>query len=188
MTIDFDRSLGWKALEARLAATESPRQRTILQTVIDHSKAEAAFDLDGLMATLVADPQYHFWSGGKDRGPKGYAAVRQYYEDFVKSGGAVICSPKERIIVDDDSVCTESTLTTLASGRIAKARGYNIDDESAHYLLPMRNTVLWSFDADGRANGEDAYSMFDPDEFTKVEKAELPDFYVGYLASIGHDV
>jgi hypothetical protein len=79
-------------------------------------------------------------------------------------------------------------LTTLASGRIAKARGYNVDDESAHYLLPMRNTVLWSFDADGRAYGEDAYSMIDPDEFTKVDEADLPDFYVDYLASIGHDV
>lgn len=188
MTIDFDRSLGWKALEERLAVTESPRQRAILQTVIDHSKAEADFDLDGLMATLVDDPQYHFWSGGRDRGPKGYAAVRRYYEAFVSSGGAVICSPKERVIVDDDSICTESTLTTLASGRIAKARGYNVDDESAHYLLPMRNTVLWSFAPDGRAFGEDAYSMFDPDQFTKVDVSELPDFYVDYLASIGHQV
>jgi hypothetical protein len=188
MTIEFDRALGWKALEERLAATTNERHRTIIRTVINHSKAEAAFDLDGLMATLVDEPQYHFWSGGKDRGPKGYTAVRKYYEDYVKSGGAVICSPKDRIIVDDDSICTESTLTTLASGRIAKARGYNVDDESAHYLLPMKNTVLWSFDVDGRAFGEDAYSMFDPDSFEKVETSQLPDFYVEYLASIGHEL
>ena len=188
MVIDFDRSLGWKALEERLEATDSPRQRQILTTVIEHSKAEAACDLDGLMATLVDEPQYHFWVAGKDRGPKGYAAIRQYYEDYVNSGGAVICSPKERIIVDDHSVCTESTLTTLASGRIAKSRGYSVDDVSAHYLLRMRNTVLWSFDDDGRAFGEDAYSMYDADDWEKVAPGDLPDFYVEYLTGIGHTI
>jgi hypothetical protein len=184
--LDFDRSLGWRALEERRAATANPRHRTILQTVIDHAKAEAAFDLDGLMATLVPDPQYHFWSSGRDHGPKGYAVVRQYYADYVASGGAYICSPKERIVVDDHGVCTESTLTTLVSGRIAKARGYAIDDDSAHYLLPMRNTVLWSFDPNGLALGEDTYSMWHPEDFEKVRSADLPRGYLDYLASIGH--
>jgi len=184
--IDFDRSLGWRALEERLAATQSPRQRTILQTVIAHAKAEADFDLDGLMATLVPDPKYHFWSFGRDHGPKGYAAIRQYYKDYVASGGAYICSPKDRVIVDDQSICTESTLTTLASGRIAKARGYVIDDDSAHYLLPIKNTVLWSFDASGLAYGEDTYSMWHPDDFERVERSALPKAYLDYLAAIGH--
>jgi hypothetical protein len=186
--IDFDRSLGWKALVERLAVTDSPRQRTLIETVIAHAKAEADFDLDGLMATLVADPQYHFWVQGVDRGPKGAGGVREYYKAFVAGGGAVLSSPKERIIVDDNSLCTEGTITTLASGRIAKARGYHVDDESAHYLLGMRSTILWSFDADGRAFGEDSYSSIDPDDFEKVERAELPDFYVGYLESIGHEL
>jgi hypothetical protein len=186
--LDFERSQGWRALEERAAATQSPRQRRILQTVIAHSKAVAAFDLDGLMATLVPEPMYHFWSSysGKDHGPKGYAAVRQYYKDYVASGAAYICSPKERIIVDDHNVCTESTLTTLASGRIAKARGYRVDDESAHYLVRMRNTVLWSFDENGLAYGEDAYSVWDPNDFEKVATSDLPKPYLDYLASIGH--
>jgi hypothetical protein len=186
--IDFDRSLGWRALEERLAVTDSPRQRTLIETVIAHAKAEADFDLDGLMATLVADPQYHFWVQGVDRGPKGAGGVREYYKAFVAGGGAILSSPKERIIVDDNSLCTEGTITTLASGRIAKARGYHVDDESAHYLLGMRSTILWSFDSDGRAFGEDSYSSIDPDDFEKVERAELPDFYVGYLESIGHEL
>jgi hypothetical protein len=186
--IDFDRSLGWKALEERLAVTESPRHRLLIETVVTHAKAESAFDLDGLMATLVPDPQYHFWVGGVDRGPKGAAGVRDYYEAFVAGGAAVLSSPKERIIVDDHSLCTEGTLTTLASGRIAKARGYHVDDESAHYLLGMRNTILWSFDENGLAYGEDSYSTIDPGDFQKVETSELPAFYVDYLVSIGHEV
>ncbi len=186
--IDFDRTLGWKALEERLAVTESPRQRSLIATVIAHSKAECAYDLEGLMATLVEEPEYHFWSHGADRGPKGQQAVREYYAAYVASGGAVISSPKERIIVDDMSVCHEGTLTTLASGKLAKARGYTVADESGHYLLRMRNTVLWTFDDRARAFGEDAYSVILPDAWERVETSELPDFYLGYLTSIGHAV
>src|SRR6185437_10958084 len=115
-----------------------------------------------LMGTLVADPQYHFWTHGRDHGPKGYDNVREYYRNFVAGGGAILSSPKERIFVDDNGIVTEGTLTTLASGRIGKARGYHIDDDSAHYLLRMRTLVLWSFDERGRAYGEDAYSQSDP--------------------------
>jgi hypothetical protein len=186
--IDFDPSRGWQALEQRLAVTEDPQQRRNLETVIAHMKAESARDLDGLMATLVDDPAYHFWSGGTDRGPKGYQAIRQYYVDFVASGGAVLMSPKDRIIVDDDGVACEGTLTTLASGRIAKARGYTVPDESGHYLIAMRNTVLWRFGEDGRAVGEDVYSVIDPDAWERVDPADLPADYVEYLASIGQEV
>jgi hypothetical protein len=59
--MEFDPSIGWKALEKRLVEIESPRQRAVLQTVIDHTKAEAALDVAGLMATLVDEPAYHFW-------------------------------------------------------------------------------------------------------------------------------
>ena len=58
--------------------------------------------------------------------------MRKYYEDFVASGAAVLTSVKERIVVDDDSVTHEGVISTLGTGTIAKARGYNnIDDESA---------------------------------------------------------
>ena len=74
--LQFDQSIGWEALEKRLAETESPRQRQLIQVVIDHARAEAVGDIDGLMATLVAEPEYHFWGPGGDRGPKGADAVR----------------------------------------------------------------------------------------------------------------
>ena len=186
--IDFDQTLGWKALEERLAATESPRQRKLIETVIAHAKAEAVGDLEGLMNTLVAEPAYHFWRAGQDHGPKGYDGVRRYYEDYVKSGAAILQSPKERIVVDDRSICHEGVISTLVSGQIAKARGYNIDEDTAHYLVRMRTTILWSFDDEGRAFGEDSYSSIDPDAFVKVARSELPQVYVDYLTSIGHEV
>jgi hypothetical protein len=186
--IDFDQSRTWEALEQRLEKTDSPRQRQLLQTVIAHGKAETVRDLDGLMATLVPDPQYHFWSGGEDRGPKGYAGVVEYYKNFVADGGAVLQSPKERIFVDDDGVVHEGVITTIVSGRIARRRGYAIDDDRAHYAVRARVTILWSFDDNGLAYGEDSYSSTNPHDFEKIPSSELPKVYLDYLAEIGQPV
>jgi hypothetical protein len=183
--VDFDPSISWVALEKRLAETESPRQRALLETVIAHTRAETALDVPGLMATLVDEPAYHFWGPAGDTGPKGRDGVEQYYRAFAASGAAMLESNKERIVVDDHSVCHEGVITTLASGRIAKARGYNVDDEQAHYLLRMRAVILWSFDDDAKAFGEDSYVAIQPDDFVKVDRAELPQAYLDYLASIG---
>jgi hypothetical protein len=156
----------------------------LLSVVIEHGKAEAARSLDRLMATLVAEPQYHFWVGGRDVGPKGYDAVRRYYEAFVIGGGAVFESPKERIVVDDDTIAHEGRISNLVSGAIAKARGYNVPDETGHYLVRFRNVVFWSFDEAGLALGEDSYSAIDPDDFERVADADLPPVYLDYLESI----
>jgi len=182
--LDFDQSTIWQALEERLARTERPRHRQLLSVVIEHGKAEAARSLDRLMATLVADPQYHFWIDGRDVGPKGYDGVRRYYEAFVMSGGAVFESPKERIVVDDDTISHEGTLRNLVSGAIAAARGYRVPDTRGHYLVRFRNVVFWSFDEGGLALGEDVYSSTHPDAFEAVADADLPQVYRDYLAEL----
>ncbi len=186
--IDFDQSRTWQALEQRLDKTDSPRQRKLLETVIAHGKAETSRDVDALMATLVPDPQYHFWGGGVDHGPKGYDGVLEYYKNFVADGGAVLQSPKERIFVDDNGIVHEGVITTLCSGRIARRRGYAIDDDGAHYAVRARITILWSFDDRGLAYGEDSYSSTSPQDFEKIPNSELPKVYVDYLAEIGQTV
>jgi hypothetical protein len=183
--LQFDQSVGWQALEARLARTESARQRQLLQTVIDHVKAEVALDVDGLMGTLVAEPEYHFWIGGRDLGPKGSANVRAYYENFVADGGAVFESIKERIVVDDDTISHEGQMRNLVSGTIAKRRGYTVPDETSHYLVLFRNVVWWSFDEQGKALGEDSYTVMHPDDWTSIPDGELPTCYLSYLEKIG---
>ena len=185
---EFDQTVTWRTLEEHLATLSSPRQQAILQTVIDHAKAEAAADVDGLMKTLVDEPQYHFWGPGGDHGPKGYAGVRSYYEAYVKSGAAILMAPMHRIIVNDDSVANESVMTTLGSWQIAKQRGYAIPEERGHYAMRMQIVNLWTFDEDARAYGEDAFTSIDPTDFDHLSDDELPEVYVEYLKSIGHDV
>jgi hypothetical protein len=184
-TLDFVPARSWEALQARLDRTENQRHRQLLQVVINHVKFEIDRSLDGLMGTLVADPQYHFWSNGKDHGPKGYDAVRSYYEAFVLDGGAVFESIKERIVVDDDIVSHEGATHNLVSGEIAKRRGYTVPDATGHYLVHFRNNVWWSFDESGLALGEDSYTQFDRDAWERIPDQNLPKCYLDHLAEIG---
>src|SRR3954469_17451491 len=115
---DIQQSRMWTALEERLAVTSDSRHRQMLAVVIEHAKAEAVRSVERLLATLVDDPQYHFWVNGRDLGPKGAAEVRAYYVDFVVNGGAIFESPKDRIVVDDHCVVTEASVLNLVSGVI----------------------------------------------------------------------
>jgi hypothetical protein len=183
--VDFDQSISWKRLEERLARTTDPRHRKMLQTVIDHASAETCGDVDGLMATLVDDPTYHFWSGGRDWGPKGRAAVRAFYDDFVASGAGFFESDKVRIVVDDDTVVTESAMRGIVPGVVARARGCDVPDLDGHYLVTARTAIFWPFDEAGELLGEDSYGSSDPSEWQRVPDDELPAEYLAMLDAIG---
>jgi hypothetical protein len=183
--LTFDPSITWQELEKRLDDTTSPRQRRMLQTVIDHAKAEAAGSVDGLMATLSADPRYHFWSGGKDWGPKGHAAVRGFYESFVAAGEGFFESRKNRIVVDDDTVVTEIELRQLVPGSVAAKRGYVVPDLNGHYVVFARTVILWPFNEAGELVGEDSYGSSDTSVFEQIPDEELPPQYVAMLRQIG---
>jgi hypothetical protein len=183
--MDFDQGITWYGLEDKLARTTNPRHRQMLQTVIDHAQAETRGDVDGLMATLGDDPQYHFWSGGKDWGPKGLDGVRKYYEDFVVSGAGFFESEKVRVVVDDDNVVTESVMRQLVPGRIARQRGYEVPDIDGHYIVTARTAIFWPFDESCTLTAEDSYGSSDLSDITQVPDDKLPADYVAMLDAIG---
>jgi len=187
--IALDQSKMWQALEQRLAATDNPRHRTMLEVVIEHARAEADRSVERLMATLVDAPEYHFWMGGRDIGPKGQQRVHDYYVDFVAGGGAVFESPKDRVVVDDHNVVSEAEVRNLVPGPVAQRRGYRVPDDSGHYLVRFRNVVFFEFAADPtKALGEDSYTTMDPDAFERVADADLPPAYLEYLAELSRTV
>ena len=183
--LEFDTSVTWRDLDERLATTTNPRHRAMLQTVIDHAKAEVAASLDGLMGTLNDDPQYHFWSDGHDWGPKGRDAVRAYYEGFVASGAGFFESRKPRIVVDDHNIVTECDMRQLVPGSIARQRGYKIPDPNGHYIVYARTVIFWPFNEAGELTGEDSYGSSDTSVFEPVADADLPTAYVTMLEAIG---
>jgi hypothetical protein len=71
----------------------------------------------------------------------------------------VIESKKNRVVVSDDEVVTEGTFRQILTADAAKASGFVAADseESSHYLLSARSIVIWEFDEDGKAKGEDRY-------------------------------
>jgi hypothetical protein len=184
VTIDFDVTRSWTGLEKVQATMASERRRGLLQVVIDHIKAELVHDVGAVLATLVPEPAFHVWVAGRDIGPKGAEATRGYYEGFFAGGGAIFESVKERVVVDDDTVAHEGPVRNLLPGGIARARGYSVPDDNAHYVVGFRNCVWWSFDGHGLARGEDSYTTIDSDAWELVPDDELPNIYLDYLARL----
>jgi hypothetical protein len=174
----IDRYAGRSGVEAHMASTTNPRHRIMLQTVADHLGAEAEGSVEGLLSTLVDEPQYKFWINGADRGPKGRAAVTSYYEALVAARRAYLEYAIDRIMVDDDAVLTEGYITAYQPGRAAQAFGLNIDELDATYIVVYRSIIVWPFTADAKMIGEDGYHTFNPDSAVLVPAEDLPEDYV----------
>jgi hypothetical protein len=174
----IDRHAGRTGLEARLATATNPRHSIMLQTVADHLGAEAEGSVEGLLKTLVDEPQYKFWINGADRGPKGQAAVTAYYEALVAARRAYLEYAIDRIMVDDDVVLTEGYITAYQPGRAAQSFGFNVDEINATYLVVYRSIILWPFTADAKMIGEEGYHTFNPDSAVLVPAEELPEDYI----------
>jgi hypothetical protein len=173
----IDKTKTWRLVEERLAAEADPRRIQILEVVLEHMKAEAAPDMDRLMATVAEDADYHFWGPTGDTGPKGRADVRAYYEAFVASGANHLQFDVDRLVVDTDCVVTEGWMTMLYPGRALVAKGIEVPEPDAYYRYEDRMCVVWPIDADGLVVGEDSYSGgagFVGIADRKVDPADLP--------------
>lgn len=173
----IDSTRTWELLEQRLAVTTNERHRVVLSSVIEHMKAEAVPDLDGLMATLSPNPDYHFWNSGQDVGPKGTDGVRAYYAAFVESKSNILEYALDRLVVDDHCLVTEGFLKQIYPGSYAAQIGIPVDDESADYLIVFRQLILWPVDENGKIQGEDSYHS-GPSSITKLSFDELPQEYI----------
>jgi hypothetical protein len=178
---DFDPSLTYTSFEKFMDNAKTPLQRAHLETVVHHSKGEVLADLDMVMETLSADPQYHefgvFASTPDDMGPKGLAAVTANYAEMVETGSYVIESKKTRVVVSDYDIVTEGTYRQILPAAVAKKLGFVTTDigEANHYLLTGRTVVFWVFDEDGKATGEDRYVF--PTGVSPLADDELPPNY-----------
>lgn len=178
----IDQSKGHRAVEERLAKTESPRQRAMLETLRDHLLAEMNGDFELLLSTLAPEPRYHFWveGSGFGLGPKGLDAVQAHYTELYTEGRSVCEYDIERIVVDDDTIVTEGFFDQIFPGDILVKRGVEIDDPDGVYLHRMRLLLLWPFDADAKLVGEDSYAngrMYLPENLRKLSSDEIPEVY-----------
>lgn len=173
----IDPTRTWQMIEQRLETTSNPRHRQVLSIVLEHMIAEAAPDLDRLMATVSADAVYHFWGNEGDSGPKGHDGVREYYAAFVASKANHLEYKMDRLVVDDHALVTEGDLHMLLPGATAQQMGFPVDDPAADYLYVSRQLIVWPVNEDGLITAEDSYTS-GPLEFRKLDRAELPQAYL----------
>jgi hypothetical protein len=178
MKVDPTRT--WAAVEAAYEAETNPRHKALLKEVRDHMKTEVCGDIEGLMATLTAEPQYHIWGQGPDRGPKGRLAVRAFYEMLIGSGGNLFEFNIEKIVVDDTAVVTEGRLRNTHAGSVLLAAGVTqvngepVDAE-ARYVSNAQLLTVWPADPDGKLIGEDIYFGTNPfDQLEKLAPGDVP--------------
>lgn len=154
----IDQNLTWAVVEERLATETDPTLRRNLEQLLVHMKAEAAGDLDTLMATVSEQAHYHAYGAPPESSPKGKAAVRKFYEDFIASGATRLQFAIERLVVDRHCILTEGVMRMAYPGSTLAARGIAVDDEGAFYLYEARMATLWPIDDDGLFIGEDTYT------------------------------
>ena len=144
--IDVHRT--WAKVEERLATETDPVLRRNLETVLDHMKAEARGDIDGLLVTLSDDVAYHaYGTDDPTLNPAGKDGVRTFYENFVASGATRLQLDIDRLVVDRDCVVTEGVMRMAYPGRTLAFRRHR--GRRPRRALPVRGAhgdVL----ADGR--------------------------------------
>ena len=158
----IDQNLTWKKVEERLAIETDPVLRRNLEVLLQHMKAEAALDMEALMATVSERAHYHSYTGDPGSpSPKGKAAVQQFYENFAASGAGKLHLDIDRLVVDRDCILTEGVMRMAYPGRTLAAMGIAVDDSGADYLYETRMAIVWPIDEDGLFLGEDAYMESD---------------------------
>jgi hypothetical protein len=154
----IDQNLTWSVVEERLATETDPVLRRNLEQLLVHMKAEAAGDLDRLLATVAEDASYTAFGAPPEANPRGKAAVRRFYEEFIASGATRLQFAIDRLVVDRRCILTEGLMRMAYPGSTLAARGIAVDDESAFYLYEAHMATLWPIDDDGLFLGEDTYT------------------------------
>lgn len=152
----------WRMVAERLLRERDPRRRRNLECVLAHMRAEAAGDLEALMATVADDAEYHAY-GSPDPmlSPKGKAAVREFYTAYIGSGAHRLEYDIDRLVVDEDYVVTEGIMRIAYPGSLLAQIGHQVPDPTRHYLYQARMLIVWPMDEDGKVAGEDSYVASD---------------------------
>ena len=153
----IDQRVTWRMVEERLETETDPVLRRNLELLLVHMQAEAALDMEPLMATVSEAAHYHTYGAG-DGDLVGKDAVRNFYEVFATSGAHRLQLDLDRLVVDRHCILTEGVMRMAYPGRALAARGVEVDDPDALYLYEARMAILWPIGPDGLFTGEDAYS------------------------------
>src|SRR3954453_18742105 len=154
----IDQNRTWAVVAERLATETDPILRRNLNQLLVHMKAEAAGDLETLMATVADDAHYEAFGAPPENSPRGKAAVRKFYEDFIASGATRLQFAIDRLLVDRHCILTEGLMRIAYPGTRLLAYGITVDDPEAFYLFETHMPALWPLNPDRLFTGDDSYT------------------------------
>ena len=107
----LDPNLTWKLVEQRFEAETDPIRKRNLGLVLDHMRAEARADIEGVVATLTEKPRYRTYATDEPvMNPEGSKdAVRAFYDaTIVQTGAHRLEFACDRVIADEAGVFTRA--------------------------------------------------------------------------------
>ena len=139
-------------------------------------------EIEPLMATLTAEPIYHFW-GDNPSIIQGFDAVKSFYLAMFSTNGQQFEVVVQRIVVDDGAVITEGHVKNVLKGESLQALGVEEVSGTAVaandlFLTTAQLVTVWPADSNGKLVGEDIY--FGENSMNRVERIsrdQLPDYY-----------
>lgn len=161
----------------RIGDEQDERRRRNLEVVAQHVLAEGEGNVDGVMATMVAEPTYHIWGASDSVGPRGAREVRAFYEELIRTGRNRLEFDIRRVVVDDDHVVTEGEMrhafqgTTVRERRLGAGEPVVPDD---WYLVAYRVLIVWPVNDKGLLEGEDIFAGEAPRVLRRLGPDELP--------------
>ncbi len=158
----IDPRRSWARFEDRLTSEQDEVVRGLIAEVCDHMKAEITGQIEPLMATLTADPVYHFWGHLPEMVLEGQEAVRGFYTDMMSRGAQQFEVVTENIIADRQRVVTEGQVRQLYLGEDLAPMGLDQVggeplDPAGVYLGTNQLITVWPNDGNGKLVGEDIY-------------------------------
>lgn len=172
-----------RAWEARLAVTDDPRHRAILETMLRHLRTEGSGDLEGVIDTLTDEPLFIHADGTRRSGRD---AIRDFYSEMFTQGGLGNMRVENvRLVVDDDAIVTQSRVSWIVPWWMGREMGYDIPEESGHYATHRHLCTVLPFDDEGRLIGEHSYARAQrADDWDRVPDGELSPGYLAWLEGV----
>lgn len=183
MTYAINPHASWLPLEQAAANHPDARCAALIREVGRHMEAEIKGQLEPLMATLTAEPIYHFWGNGAPMVLKGRDTIAGFYSGMFATGREQFEVVVEKVIASHDNVVTEGRVKQVNRGRDLKASGMThvgeavIADDDL-WLSDAQLVTIWPADAAGKLIGEDIYFGVSPMQtLRRIRADELPPYY-----------
>lgn len=161
------------AVDARLAVTENPRHRHILENFRRHGLLEVSGLWQDILvpSMTVEHPMYRLMIGGKTLILDGMEAVQDFYRGTAEGVENVFGPLEEEIAVSDHGIFSEALFGHVVRGTSPMLVGEDVEPDKV-YQITHYISSCWPY-VDGRLQGEHVYDDLDSRVVTEVEESAI---------------